>query len=478
MYLFLKKNLINFFRFILLFFYNTDVIFSKKSIFEKKFSLRLKKKSLDTRLKYINNLKNIYPNKPQLYLESAKVSLAIGIKSFINDYENYNKLNEIILKNTGLMKLNIRILDSYLFTGSFGNSLAVLNIILANKYNLTSGYKLCVFLNKKEKLTNKALFEYFADDLNVVYDDKKSSSFVNNKYLELPVGTCLPLKNSCPALYFGTNIINQINKKNSRFYDYFKIKEHHYKYGRKILKEFNLPNNAWYVSVHIREGSLNDKESYRNSSIKNFYKSIKHITDQGGYVFRVGDSSMTPFPKMKNVIDYAHSNKKSEIMDIFLGATSKFLIGTASGFWPVCSMFKVPVILTNTTQTSIYYALSANDIFLPKKVFKINSNGVEKILKLRELMKLPISTMYSNKASEYFNQKKLIYKDNNEEEILIATELMFNFINKKFRNIKRSRIDRISNKILQECSKSHSKAKLKALARIPSKFFKLNPDLL
>jgi putative glycosyltransferase (TIGR04372 family) len=62
-----------------------------------------------------------------------------------------------------------------------------------------------------------------------------------------------------------------------------------------------------------------------------YIKAIKAVTKAGGWVFRMGDPSMTPLPKMPQVIDYAHNEIRCDWMDIFLGATFKFLIGTGSG---------------------------------------------------------------------------------------------------------------------------------------------------
>ena len=66
-------------------------------------------------------------------------------------------------------------------------------------------------------------------------------------------------------------------------------------------------------------------------------KLIKEVISRGGAVFRVGDKSMTPLPKTKGLIDYPFSNLKSDFMDIFLAATSKFVVGTASGYWTAAS---------------------------------------------------------------------------------------------------------------------------------------------
>ena len=72
-------------------------------------------------------------------------------------------------------------------------------------------------------------------------------------------------------------------------------------------------------------------QSHRNANPKNYIKLIKEIISRGGAVFRVGDSSMTPLPNINGLIDSPFSNLKSEFMDIFLAATSKFVVGTA--FW-------------------------------------------------------------------------------------------------------------------------------------------------
>ena len=114
---------------------------------------------------------------------------------------------------------------------------------------------------------------------------------------------------------------------------------------------------------------------------------MKFITKQGGWVIRVGDKSMSNLPKMKNVIDYANENIKSELMDIFLAAKSKFCVGTDSGYFRIPRFFGVPVLLTNTINHLIYYSLKSKDLYLPKLV-KRNSDNY--IFKFQEVF----STLY------------------------------------------------------------------------------------
>ena len=74
---------------------------------------------------------------------------------------------------------------------------------------------------------------------------------------------------------------------------------------------------------------------------------------------------------MKNVIDYAHADIKSEFMDIFLAAKSKFCVGTDLGYFRVPRFFGVPVILTNAPTSIIYYSLKSRDLYLPRLIKKV-----------------------------------------------------------------------------------------------------------
>src|SRR5256885_8476241 len=58
---------------------------------------------------------------------------------------------------------------------------------------------------------------------------------------------------------------------------------------------------------------------------------VQEITRRGGWVVRLGDPTMEPFPPTPAVIDYAHSRLKSPATDVFLCGACRFFIGVASG---------------------------------------------------------------------------------------------------------------------------------------------------
>ncbi len=89
-----------------------------------------------------------------------------------------------------------------------------------------------------------------------------------------------------------------------------------------IYKQMGLTVDKWYVCLHVRELGFHndsaDEGSFRCADINHYIKAIEYIACMGGYVVRMGDSSMKPLPKMKNVVDYPHSPYKSDLMDLYL----------------------------------------------------------------------------------------------------------------------------------------------------------------
>jgi putative glycosyltransferase (TIGR04372 family) len=140
----------------------------------------------------------------------------------------------------------------------------------------------------------------------------------------------------------------------------------------------------------VREGSTKGdfkSESFRNGNIEDYYKAIKFIVNKGGYVFRMGDDSLSKLPYIKGVIDYANSKHKSQALDIFLGAKSKFCIATSSGYYIIPYLFGIPVLMTNSLSSLEYWLLRKKDFFLPRTIYDKSKN---KTLSLLESLIHPI----------------------------------------------------------------------------------------
>ncbi len=140
-----------------------------------------------------------------------------------------------------------------------------------------------------------------------------------------------------------------------------------YERGWNCLQDLGVPKNAWFVCLHVREDGFRGEGiiTHRSGDINTYLLAIKSIVARGGWVIRMGDPSMRPLPPMKQVIDYAHTDAKSDWMDVFLGASCRFFLGTNSGLNCIPCLFGIPCALTNMWPISAR-SVQSQDLFIPK----------------------------------------------------------------------------------------------------------------
>jgi putative glycosyltransferase (TIGR04372 family) len=142
------------------------------------------------------------------------------------------------------------------------------------------------------------------------------------------------------------------------------------------------------------------------------------IIARGGWCVRMGDSTMRPLEPMDRVIDYARSAAKSDWMDIFLCAQSRFFLGTSSGLICVSGIFGRPNVVTNIVPLAGCYSMFPSDIIIPKRL--ANSDG--RILSFPEIFASDISEL---RLSPEYDERKITLISNTPAEILaLTTELM------------------------------------------------------
>lgn len=197
-------------------------------------------------------------------------------------------------------------------------------------------------------------------------------------------------------------------------------------YWLTICGKFGMPKNAWYVCIHARTGSYSKIDepiqSYRNCNIENYNLAVEEIINRGGWVIRIGDKTMPAIKQKERVIDYAHSNLKSDRIDVILCAKAKFMLGCSSGIACLASVFGTPCAITNLVPVSNLW-FSKKDLSIPKSIL---SDGSKKPWTIVEIL--------NNEASNY--QYTKLYVDagltlieNTKEEILDLTLDMFDRIN-------------------------------------------------
>jgi putative glycosyltransferase (TIGR04372 family) len=144
--------------------------------------------------------------------------------------------------------------------------------------------------------------------------------------------------------------------------------------GRDVLAQLGVPEGAWFVCLHVREGGYSPSDefihSHRNSDISTYKQAAQEIARRGGWVIRMGDASMTPLTagddRWPNTVDYALSDSKSYEADVFLCARARFFLGDTSGLIMVSAIFGVPCVLTNVIPHGAGMGMGATDIAIPK----------------------------------------------------------------------------------------------------------------
>lgn len=201
------------------------------------------------------------------------------------------------------------------------------------------------------------------------------------------------------------------------------LQPQHRAMGREVLTKLGVPPEAWFVALHVRDQSRGkfgrrdhdpSNTSHRDADLDTYELAVREIARRGGWVVRMGDVSMRPMKPMPNAIDYVFTPYRSDWMDIYLVADSKFMLATASGPNAIPSNFGVPMLLTNASPANVF-GLSGKDIYLPK-LLRRRSTG--KALTLSEAIGPPFNSLFNTYTFDHFGVDVV---DNTPEDLRDAT---------------------------------------------------------
>lgn len=179
-----------------------------------------------------------------------------------------------------------------------------------------------------------------------------------------------------------------------------------------------LPMDAWFVCLHVREGGWHgDSMSERNASIENYVEAILEITSRGGWVVRMGDSSMTKLPAMERLIDYPFTSSKNYAMDLYLLSECRLFIGMQSGIIEVARLFQRPMLLSNMASWIFPPPQLKGDIGVLKHIY---SKSRQRFLSIREWLLEPFESNSFRELGEDY-----VLYENEPEEIREAVAEYF-----------------------------------------------------
>jgi len=434
----------------------------------------------ETRLRAAEELVRKYPNHPKPHLELAQCLHRLNDPRQFEQMNRYAKIRREWLVLTELAELDMEFIWPGMVIGSLGNHYAIESLLKANQYGLRSARKPFLLLPENAQLRNPALFSYFEPHLHVVRDREAIQALKQlESVLTLPLGLGLPMNDSFPFLDFAVNWAEVEREKQGLELALFHLSDQHRGMGMQALNHLGLPKDAWYVTLHVREPGYrgetreNTTENWRNANPLDYLKACEVVTRAGGWVFRMGDPSMTPLPPMAQVIDYALHEIRSDWMDVFLGATCRFFIATSSGPIIIPMIFGKPVLFTNSNGFVEYYGLRRHHLYLPRWVKKTKSGS---LLTFQEYMLPPTSTLCSMKG---FRDAGLGWVENTPEELEAATMEMLERTDGGLPStIPDNDLQRRFKALAETCGLKYGGQAMKAFASISRDFIEHHADLL
>ena len=259
------------------------------------------------------------------------------------------------------------------------------------------------------------MWSLFLDKISPIFTDDDK---IISRYSVPAIGK-LGLWKSKYDLFLNTEELSKFWIQNYSNFSPPRISEDKLMYAENKKSMLFGKKDAWFVSLHVPDSLI--ESNIRQADIKNYIKAIEYITSKGGYVVRLGDSTMPKLPKLRHVIDYAHFENQSEIMNLYFLSKSIFLLGASSGPTTVAKLLGNKVIAANRTH---FIQDPFVDLSIQKQVFRKIDNSK---LSLKEVNDIGADTQFfENRDSEVF-----FLKENSPEEILNLVKEALQFDLKK-----------------------------------------------
>ena len=367
-------------------------------------------------VKLIDDTEKRYPKSVELMKTKAQIHFRMGDWSkFVETSVRASAVCDQIAVHQQLNSINVRFLGSD-WTGPLGQVVQLSAMLKLEKLNLLSLEKR-VLLYDPKFVANLSLLDLFGKDLTMVKASRTEIDKFASKFEAIvdDVPT-FRMKTGAIDQWSATDIAN-FEWKRSGNPTLLKLDDEIAAKGYKILRRWGLTDKDWFVSIHVREGSHRDQARLPNAAIKTYLPMINEIVNRGGYVVRMGSPLMTPLPKMKNVIDYAHAVERVNWMDVFLWAKAKFFVGTQSGGSEAAMCFDTPTIRSNFS--SYGHCFWSDKSFMVPKQYRIANNSLP--LNLRDALRSPIPHCESTVHQDF--EFEVI--DNSETDLINAANEMF-----------------------------------------------------
>ncbi len=306
-----------------------------------------------------------------------------------------------------------------------------------------------IYLSERKFFKNKKFLDIFI--LTDVISNETYLNLLKQKIFFIPNFITYPIYKIIKLLSYKFSFLKRFilyTKYQDKDFTIFRTQpnlipdENFIKKGDNFLKDLGIPKDAKIICLIVRDQEYLKKKfpdrnydyhNHRNCNIQNFKEAIKIATDNGYYVFRMGEVVESKLKINDNkYIDYS-SHYRTDFLDIYLAYKCTFVVTTSTGWDNVPAFtFRKPVVFTNCAPIGDLLTYSPDFLFCFKLYFDTKKN---RILNLEEISKTSLS--YGFNANHY-KESNIELLENKPEEI---KELVLEMINRLNNNIKYSESD-------------------------------------
>jgi putative glycosyltransferase (TIGR04372 family) len=231
---------------------------------------------------------------------------------------------------------------------------------------------------------------------------------------------------------------------------------------------WGMSADDWYVCLHVRSGGFyaegtGTAQDFRNTPIEDYYSTISLILAAGGWVVRMGNSSMPPLDKNRfgalagRVVDYAHATERSAALDVALCASCRLFISTNSGLHAIAHAFGRPVCGVNFP-INVGTPCFAEGVFIPQQYFSLKSG---RPLSFEEILSSDL--VYAN-HSFHFQRADIELRRNKPDDIVAVIREALNQDTSSVADVE------CGDRIKETLSKLNQKYDRRMCGRIGAKF--------
>ncbi len=367
---------------------------------------------IDQAIAYWRQALTLKPELLEIYQPLADAIYLLGnLDEYLQMLQKFKQVQHNLARTYQLDRLGIRFLSSF-WSCAIGQ-MAFLDVYIKTTILGCLPPHRPILLASPAQISNKWYLQYWIPYIQVISDPEQIKNLAPlAKYLTDDIGF-ITFANQEIKNLADTALATQKQWETEGRAPLLKLSESDQERGWSCLRELGVPKDSWFVGLHVREGGFYGEKAnrtIRNADPHTYSLAIQSIVDRGGWVIRMGDRTMKPLPAMAQVIDYAHSDLKSDWMDVFLWGQCRFFIGTASGPASVVPTFGVPCLITNLAQMK--FQLWYSNIISIAKLQWLEPE--QRYLTFAEILSSSFSYI---EYREHFAVKQITVVDNTPEEI-------------------------------------------------------------